>query len=37
MLEILCAIDFAHAAAPQKSNDPVSFGENCAGRESAAS
>jgi hypothetical protein len=36
-LKILCAIDFTHAAAAQQSNDPVSFGKNCARRESAAS
>jgi hypothetical protein len=36
-LEIFCAIDFTHAAATQQSDDPVSFGENCAGRESTAS
>jgi hypothetical protein len=35
-LEILCAIDFAHAAAAEQSDDAVSFGENGAGRESSA-
>ena len=34
--EILGAIDFAHAAAPQQSDDPIPLDENSAGRESAA-
>ena len=36
-LEIFGAVDFAHAAAPQQSHDPVSLDENRARRESAAS
>jgi hypothetical protein len=36
-LKILCAIDLAHAAAPQQRNDAISFDENFAGRESTAS
>jgi hypothetical protein len=36
-LEILGAIDLAHAAAAQKSYDPISFGENRPGHESSVS
>src|ERR1017187_5330216 len=36
-LEIFSAVDLAHAAAPQQSNDPVSFDENSARRESPTS
>ena len=36
-LEILSAIDFAHAAAPQRSDDPVPLDKNRARRESPAS
>ena len=36
-LEILSAIDFAHAAAPQQGHDSIALGENCAGSESPVS
>ena len=36
-LEILRAVDFAHAAASQQSNDPIPLDENSARRESPAS
>ena len=36
-LDILGAIDFAHAAAAQQGHDPVSFRQHCAWRESSLS
>jgi hypothetical protein len=35
-LEIFSAVDFAHAAATQGSDDPIPLNENSAGRESRA-
>jgi hypothetical protein len=35
-LEIFSAVDFAHAAATQQSDDPIPLNENSAGRESRA-
>jgi hypothetical protein len=35
--EILCAIDFTHAAAPQQSHDPIPVGEDSAWSETLSS